>query len=232
MFRSNFEPISENLLKEAQIAERLASPLTRLAGVCMMLALAVWSHNATSAIYQLRMLVGMETIGKVLALSQAPLGSTGSDEQQIDTVEDARAVLQEREQAANRRLQELFERIRGEKIVQGALAVSWIIITTLVGANMLGAALMGFMGSQRARKWFRLVIYWSLFATATTIGGMVALSVWGGFPAIESPAVLMRELFVTREPLIVTRMIRVQTCFAILTLIALLFTHKSAHAAR
>ncbi len=42
MFRSNVEPMSENLLNEAHVAERLASPFTRLAGVCSLIALLAW----------------------------------------------------------------------------------------------------------------------------------------------------------------------------------------------
>lgn len=228
MLRRNSEPFIEQLLEETRAAERLASPLTRLAGLCMLAMLALWSANALSAFYEMRMLVGFETLGKLIALSQAGPDTTGLGDVKIETVDDARTVLRERSTRAQSRQSALLEQIKRGKAVQAGLAALWVVVVTLVGVNMLCAGVGGLIGSPRARKWCRLVVYWSFFALLTTVGGMVALGTWGGFPAIESPSVLIRELVVTSEPLAVTMMMRIQMGLAFLVVIALIFSRGAS----
>ncbi len=228
MLRRNSEPFIEQLLEETRAAERLASPRTRLAGLFMLVMLGLWTANALSAFYEMRMLIGFETLGKLIALSQAGPDTTGLGGETITTVEDARAVLHERSTRAKYRQAELFEQVQREKMVQAGLAALWVVVVTLAGVQMLCAGIGGLIGSRRARKWCRLVVYWSLFALVTTVGSMVALGKWGGFPAIESPNVLVREFILTGEPLAITMMMRIQMGLAILVVIALLFSRTSS----
>ena len=60
MARRNSEPFLEQLLDETRAAERLASPRTRLAGLCMLVRLGLWTANALSAVDAMRMLMGCE----------------------------------------------------------------------------------------------------------------------------------------------------------------------------
>ena len=227
MARRHTEPFLEQLLDETRAAERLASPHTRLAGLFMLVMLALWTANALSAFYEMRMLIGFETLSKLIAISQAGPDTTGLGDEAVKTVDDARTVLRERSTRGQSRQSALLEQIKREKVVQAALAALWVVVVTLVGVNMLCAGVGGLIGSRRARKWCRLVVYWSLFALVTTVGSMVALGTWGGFPAIESPSVLVREFVLTRKPLAVTMMMRIQMGLAFLVVIALLFSRTS-----
>ena len=228
MLRRNSEPFIEQLLAETRAAERLASPRTRLAGLCMLAMLALWTANALASFYEMRMLVGFETLGKLIAFSQTGPDTTGLGDVNIETVDDARTVLRERSTRGQSRQAALLEQIKREKAVQAGLAALWVVVVTLVGVNMLCAGVGGLIGSPRVRKWCRLVVYWSLFALVTTVGGMISLGTWGGFPAIESPSVLVREFVLTSEPLAITKMMRIQIGLAFLVVIVLLFSRGAA----
>ncbi len=238
MFRSNVEPISENLLKEAQIAERLASPLTRLAGVCSLIVLfgwvwgGLWAGDLASErilLNNLGIFFGFQMELRDLSVPDS-LPFDADPPPNIEEVEDPlaealRLVEQERQrnpnigstaQSSSRERQQEFKAYM-ERILtaQGAIAVSWVVAMILAGVFLLCAALSGLSGSHRARTWHRQVVYWTFLAAACTAGGIWALERWGGFPPIPDPWIL-------------AKIAGVQSSYAIAIIVALIATHRRA----
>ncbi len=238
MFRSNVEPISENLLKEARVAERLASPLTRLAGVCSLIALfgwicgGLWAGDLASERILLSNLGVFFGFQMELQDSSSP-DSLSVDEDpppNIDDVDDPlaealRLIEQEHQrkpnfgsatQASWRERQQEFQAYM-ERILtaQGVIAVSWVVVMILAGVFLLCASLSALSGSHRARAWHRQVVYWTFLAAACTAGGIWALEKWGGFPPIPDPWIL-------------AKIAGVQSSYAIAIIVALIATHRRA----
>ncbi|MCH8964304.1 MAG: hypothetical protein IIB58_05040 [Planctomycetes bacterium] len=238
MFRSNVEPISENLLKEAQVAERLASPLTRLAGVCSLIVLVGWvwgglwaGDRASDSILlnNFSMYFGFQM---EIQDSSAP-GLAPIDEDpppNLDDVDDPlaealRLIEQERKRKPNvgstvrttlrERQQEFQTSMLRMQYAQGVIAVSWLVVMLLAGVFLLCAALSALLGSHRARAWHRQVVYWTFLAAASTAGGIWALEQWGGFPPIPDPWIL-------------AKIAAVQSSYAIAIIVALIVTHRRA----
>jgi len=238
MFRSNVEPMSENLLKEAQVAERLASPLTRLAGVCSLIALfgwvcgGLWAGDLASERILLNNLSIYFGFGMEMRDLSAP-NSFSVDEDpppDVEDVDDAlaealRLIEQERQRNPNigstvqtslrERQQDFQASMRRMQIAQGVIAVSWTVAMILAGVFLLCAALSGLLGSHRARAWHRQVVYWTFLAAACTAGGIWALEKWGGFPPIPDPWIL-------------AKIGGVQSSYAIVIIVALIATHRRA----
>ncbi len=238
MFRSNFEPISENLLKEAQVAERLASPLTRLAGVCSLIALLGWVCGGLWAgdLASERILLNNLSVYFGFTMELRDLSAPNSlsvDEDPPPNVEDVddplaeaqRLLEQERQRKPNigstvhasprEREQEVLAYMERILAAQGVIAVSWVVVMILAGVFLLCAALSGLSGSHRARTWHRQVVYWTFLAAACTAGGIWALEKWGGFPPIP-------------DPLILAKIGAVQSSYAIAIIAALIATHRRA----
>ncbi len=230
--------MSENLLEEAQVAERLASPLTRLAGTCSLVALlgwvcgGLWAGDLASERILLNNLSVYFGFGMEMRDLSAPnLPSVDEDpppnvEDVDDLLAEAQRLLdQERQRNPNlgstvqtslrERQQEFQAYMERILTVQGAIAVSWVVVMILAGVFLLCAALSGLLGSHRARAWHRQVVYWSFLAAACTAGGIWALEKWGGFPPIPDPWIL-------------AKIGAVQSCYAIAIIVALIGTHRRA----
>ncbi len=230
--------MSENLLKEAQVAERLASPLTRLAGVCSLIVLIGWVCGGLRASDLASQRILLNNFGMYFGFGielydQSAPGSLPVDEDPPPNVEDVddplaealRLIEQERQrkpnigsttQASLRERQQEFQTYM-ERILtaQGVIAVSWVVVMILTGVFLLCAALSGLSGSHRARAWHRQVVYWTFLAAACTAGGIWALEKWGGFP--PNP-----------DPWILAKIAAVQSSYAIVIIVALIATHRRA----
>ena len=229
--------MSENLLKEAQVAERLASPLTRLAGVCTLCALLGWAYgglwswefirqplllsNASRLFGHMMEMQNDSNGGQDFEVEAPPPGNKDAD----DLVAEEATALEEGRPAATMSEPTVLSPADRERAfakefnqylaVQGATTVIWSVVMILAGVFLLCAALSGLSGSHRARKWHRQVVYWTFFATVCTVGGMWALVQWGGFPPIPNPWIL-------------AKIGAVQSSYAIAIIVALIATHRRA----
>ena len=238
MFRSNYEPMSENLLKETQVAERLASPLTRLAGVCSLIVLLSWVWGGLRASDLASQRILMNNLGMYFGYGlelydQSAPNFLSIDEDpppNMDDVDDPlaealRLVEQERQRKPNigrtaragsrERQREFYASITRMQNAQKVIAVTWVLVMILAGVFLLCAALSGLSGSHRARAWHRQVVYWTFLAAACTAGGIWALEKWGGFPPIPDPWIL-------------AKIAAVQSSYAIAIIVALIATHRRA----
>ncbi len=230
--------MSENLLKEAQVAERLASPLTRLAGVCSLIMLFgwVWGGLRASDLASQRILLNNLSMyfGFEIELhDQSAPNLLPVDEDPPPNVEDVddplaeaqRLLEQERQRKPNigstvragrrERQKEFYASITRMQNVQKVIAATWVLVMILAGVFLLCAALSGLSGSHRARAWHRQVVYWTFLAAACTAGGIWALEKWGGFPPIPDPWIL-------------AKIAGVQSSYAIAIIVALIATHRRA----
>ena len=238
MFRSNVEPMSENLLKETQVAERLASPLTRLAGVCSLIVLLGWVCGGLWAGDLASERILLNNLGVFFGFQMELQDLSVPDSWPVDedpppNVEDVddplaealRLVEQERQRkpsigntvqlSPRERQQEFQAYLQRILTAQGVIAVSWVVVMILTGVFLLCAALSGLSGSHRARAWHRQVVYWTFLAAACTAGGIWALEKWGGFP--PNP-----------DPWILAKIAAVQSSYAIVIIVALIATHRRA----
>ena len=238
MLRTDSDTIADQVLEETLIAERLAAPATRLAGLCTLIALVGWIVgcawsagfvgqrivlNNFSNYFGFQMeLQDSSPNGNHSALNDPPFN--------VDDVEDPVAeglrLLEEHRRSHRKFEAATQERLRERRLefnagmermmtVQGGITVGWIVVMIMTGVFMLCAALSGLAGSHGARKWHRLVVYWSIFATACTLGAMLALVKWGGFPPIPDLWIL-------------AHIAGVQLSYAAVVVIALIATHRSA----
>ena len=237
MLRTDFDTIADQVLEETLIAERLAAPATRLAGLCTLIALVGWIVGCAWAAGFVGQRIVLNNVSNYFGFQMElqDLLREGNDSAvedlplEVDDVEDPVAkglrLLEEHRrssagiQATTQEL--LLERQRefsagmGRMMtVQGGMTVGWIVVMIMTGVFMLCAALSGLAGSHGARKWHRLVVYWSIFATAGTLGAMLALVKWGGFPPIPDLWIL-------------AQIAGVQLSYAAVVVIALIATHRS-----
>ncbi|MCH8970014.1 MAG: hypothetical protein IIA66_12975 [Planctomycetes bacterium] len=230
--------MSENLLKEVQVAERLASPLTRLAGVCSLIALfgwvwgGLWASDLASErilLNNFSMYIGFQMeLQESSAPALAPIDEDpppNMDDVDDPLAEAQRLLEQERQRnpkigrtvrtSLRERQQEFQASILRTQYAQGVIAVSWLVVMILAGVFLLCAALSGLSGSHRARAWHRQVVYWTFLAAACTAGSIWALEQWGGFPPIPDPWIL-------------AKIAGVQSSYAIAIIVALIATHRRA----
>lgn len=206
--------MSENLLKEVQVAERLASPLTRLAGACSLIALlgwvcgGLWAGDLASERILLNNLGVFFGFQMELQDLSAPNSWPIDEDPPSNIGSTARVSSSERQQE----FQSYMERILW---AQGVIAVSWAVAMILAGVFLLCAGLSGLSGSHRARAWHRQVVYWTFLAAACTAGSIWALEKWGGFPPIPDPWIL-------------AKIAGVQSSYAIAIIVALIATHRRA----
>ncbi len=236
MLRRDSEPVNEQLLEQTRVGDRLASPPTRLAGLCTLMALVGWLYGGVWA---------ADFISDRIVLSNASLyfgflmemqnhlpneraDATSPEAIDIQSIEDpvaeglrlleeqrrARPSMQQNPAADMRERRAAFQQQLEQLLtVQGAITIGWMVVMILTGAFMLCAGLGGLLGSHRSRKWHRLVVYWTFFATACTLGGMLALVQWGGFPPIPDPWIL-------------AKIAGVQSFYAIAIIVTLIATHQ------
>jgi hypothetical protein len=237
MFRSSFEPISEELVSELRVAARLAAPMTRLAGLCTLCALLGWAYGGLWAWEFIRQPLLLSNasrfLGHVMEMQNASNGSQdfefdvplpGIEDAEDPVADQATALVESGPVAATPEPPVLSSRERERAFaeefnryitVQGATMVTWSVVMILAGVFLLCAALSGLSGSHRARRWHRQVVYWTFIAAACTVGGMWTLVQWGGFPPIPDPWIL-------------AKIAGVQSSYAIAIIVALIATHRRA----
>lgn len=244
MLRSGADSIAEQLDEQTHIAARLASVPARLAGLTTLLALACWIYASAWTADFIGERIILSNAGLYFSfvieaqdqLSEAAVNNgawSPTNSQDTKDIEDTKASVAKGLEGLNRlrqakppSVQPSVAQLRArhasftrdwERLVavQGGATVTWIVVMILTGAFMLCAGLSSLSGSHRARKWHRQVVYWTLFSTACTIGGMLALVRWGGFPPIPDPWIL-------------AKIAAVQSSYAVAILIALLATRRRA----
>lgn len=241
MLRSGADSIAEQLVEQTHIAERLASVPVRLAGLSTLLALACWTYGgvwAAGFVSQRIVWTNFSIfVGFQMELQDLPPEATvnngawsPTNSQDTEDIEDPVAeglkglnlLRQAKPPAVQPSVAQLRERHAAFKrdwerlvAVQGATTVTWMVVMILTGVFLLCAGLSSLSGSHRARKWHRQVVYWTLFATACTIGGMLALVRWGGFPPIPDPWIL-------------GKIAAIQSSYAVAIFIALIATRRRA----
>lgn len=241
MLRFGADSIAEQLDEQMLIAERLASVPARFAGLTTLLALACWTYGgiwAAGFVSQRIVLTNFSIFVGFQMEMQDPPSEAAADNgdwiptnsQDMEDIEDPVAeglrLLDLRRQAKPpaaqpgvaqlRKRQAAFTRDWERLVaVQGVATVTWIVVMILTGAFMLCAGVSSLSGSHRARKWHRQVVYWTFFATACTIGGMLALVRWGGFPPIPDPWIL-------------AKIAAIQSSYAVAIIIALIATRRRA----
>ena len=236
MFRSNVEPINEELVREARVAAHLASPLTRLAGVCSLIALLAWFCGGMWAGDLASERILLNNLGVFFGFQMEMQELSAPDPAPVEedpppNVEDIDGPLAkaqrslEQERLRNPRIADAAQKSPRERqrefqvylerilTAQGVIAVSWVVVMVLAGVFLLCASVSAMSGSHRARAWHRQVVYWTFLASACTAGGIWGLEQWGGFPPIPDPWIL-------------AKIAGVQSSYAIAIIVALIATHR------
>lgn len=214
MLRVDTEAFRDEILQEVQAGTCLGSVLTRTGGAGTFVALLFWIYGGVSANQWITERGLMQKFSIYLEHSlevqdAAEALSNGAASGESPTLEVRARELQE----LTWKREEFKKQFNRYAAIQGLIQIVWLVVMILTGVFMLCAAIAGLAGSARSRGWHRQVVYWTLLSTTCTVGGLLALARWGGFPPIEDIRVLVK-------------IAAVQSSYAIVVMLALLIFRR------